>query len=208
MGKSNPSTAEYTIGMNYIDYLISLPWYKMTTDNLDIQRAESILHKDHYGLPEIKDRILEHLAVRILKSSKKYTILIVEDEEIARKNLTHVISREGYDVITAKDGLEGTQLINQHHFDIILTDLKMDKIDGMGVLEAAKKKDPDIEVIMITGYATVTTAVSAMRNGSFHFITKPFKVEEIRSVIKQALNKKKGQIESKGPETVKKELLH
>lgn len=199
MGKSNPSTAEYTIGMNYIDYLISLPWYKMTTDNLDIQRAESILHKDHYGLPEIKDRILEHLAVRILKSSKKYTILIVEDEEIARKNLTHVISREGYDVITAKDGLEGTQLINQHHFDIILTDLKMDKIDGMGVLEAAKKKDPDIEVIMITGYATVTTAVSAMRNGSFHFITKPFKVEEIRSVIKQALNKKKGQIESKGP---------
>lgn len=199
MGKSNPSTAEYTIGMNYIDYLISLPWYKMTTDNLDIQRAESILHKDHYGLPEIKDRILEHLAVRILKSSKKYTILIVEDEEIARKNLTHVISREGYDVITAKDGLEATQLINQHHFDIILTDLKMDKIDGMGVLEAAKKKDPDIEVIMITGYATVTTAVSAMRNGSFHFITKPFKVEEIRSVIKQALNKKKGQIESKGP---------
>jgi ATP-dependent Lon protease len=199
MGKSNPSTAEYTIGMNYIDYLISLPWYKMTTDNLDIQRAESILHKDHYGLPEIKDRILEHLAVRILKSSKKYTILIVEDEEIARKNLTHVISREGYDVITAKDGLEATQLINQHHFDIILTDLKMDKIDGMGVLEAAKKKDPDIEVIMITGYATVTTAVSAMRNGSFHFITKPFKVEEIRSIIKQALNKKKGQIESKGP---------
>ena len=199
IGKSNPSTAEYTIGMNYIDYLISLPWYKMTTDNLDIQRAESILHKDHYGLPEIKDRILEHLAVRILKSSKKYTILIVEDEQIARDNLAHVISKEGYDAITAKDGFEATQLINKHHFDIILTDLKMDKIDGMGVLESAKNKDPDIEVIMITGYATVSTAVTAMKKGSFHFITKPFKVEEIRSVIKQALNKKKGQIESKGP---------
>ncbi|KPA11949.1 Lon protease [Candidatus Magnetomorum sp. HK-1] len=199
LNKSNPSTAEYTIGMNYIDYLVSLPWNKMTTDNLDIKRAESILHKEHYGLSEIKDRILEHLAVRILKSSRKYSILVVEDEQIARTNLEHVISKEGYDVMTAKDGLEATQLLNQHHFDIILTDLKMDKIDGMGVLETAKKKDPDIEVIMITGYATVTTAVSAMKKGSFHFITKPFKVEEIRSVIKQALDKKKGQIESKGP---------
>jgi len=199
LNKINPSSAEYTIGMNYVDYLISLPWNKMTTDNLDIKRAESILHKEHYGLSDIKDRILEHLAVRILKSSRKYSVLVVEDEKIARANLKHVISKEGYDVMTAKDGLEATQLLEQHHFDIILTDLKMDKVDGMGVLEAAKKKDPDIEVIMITGYATVTTAVSAMKKGSFHFITKPFKVEEIRSVIKQALKKKKGKIESKGP---------
>jgi len=197
--KSNPSTAEYTIGMNYIDYLISLPWNKLTKDNLDIKRAESILDKEHYGLTEIKDRILEHLAVRNLKSLRKFSILVVEDEEIARANLEHVISKEGFDVMTAKDGLEATNLINQHQFDIILTDLKMDKIDGMGVLDAAKKKDSDTEVIMITGYATVTTAVSAMKKGSFHFITKPFKVEEIRLVIQQALEKKKGQIESKGP---------
>ncbi|MBF0451034.1 MAG: endopeptidase La [Candidatus Magnetomorum sp.] len=197
--KSNPATAEYTIGMNYIDYLISLPWNKTTKDNLDIKHAESILNKEHYGLPEIKDRILEHLAVRILKSSKKYNILVVEDEKIARANLEHVITKEGYHVKTAADGLEATNLLNQYHFDVILTDLKMDKIDGMGVLETAKQKDPNIEVIMITGYATVSTAVDAMKKGSFHFITKPFKVEEIRSIIKNALEKKRGKIESKGP---------
>ena len=111
LNKINPSSAEYTIGMNYVDYLISLPWNKMTTDNLDIKRAESILHKEHYGLSDIKDRILEHLAVRILKSSRKYSVLVVEDEKIARANLKHVISKEGYDVMTAKDGLEATQLL-------------------------------------------------------------------------------------------------
>ena len=70
--KTSPSSAEYTIGINYIDYLVSLPWNRMTEDNLDIERAESILNQEHYGLTKIKDRILEHLAVRILKLSRKH----------------------------------------------------------------------------------------------------------------------------------------
>ena len=69
--KTSPSSAEYTIGINYIDYLVSLPWNKMTDDNLDIKRAESILNEDHFGLTKIKDRILEHLAVRVLKMSRQ-----------------------------------------------------------------------------------------------------------------------------------------
>lgn len=88
--KTSPSSAEYTIGINYIDYLISLPWNKMTEDNLDIERAEYILDKEHFGLSDIKDRILEHLAVRILKLARKHRILVVDDEEMTRRNLEHV----------------------------------------------------------------------------------------------------------------------
>jgi len=79
LAKTSPSSAEYTIGINYIDYLVSLPWNKMTDDNLDIKRAESILNEDHFGLTKIKDRILEHLAVRVLKMSCQHKVLVVDD---------------------------------------------------------------------------------------------------------------------------------
>ena len=69
LAKTNPSSAEYTIGTNYIDYLVSLPWHKSTEDNLDIQRAAAILDEEHYGLKDVKDRILEFLAIRTLRLS-------------------------------------------------------------------------------------------------------------------------------------------
>ncbi len=80
----SPSSAEYTIGITYVDYLLSLPWNKKTEDNLDIARAERILNEHHYGLAKIKERVLEHLAVKVLIMSRKARILVVDDEEIAR----------------------------------------------------------------------------------------------------------------------------
>ncbi len=197
--RTSPSFPEYTIGTNHIEYLVSLPWNKMTEDNLDIRHAESILDEAHYGLTEIKDRILEHLAVRILKLSRKQHILVVDDEEMTRKNLDHVLTREGYEVMTAASGSEALNLLKKHSVEVIITDLKMENVDGMGVLASAKEKDPSTEVIMISGYATVSTAVEAIKKGSYYYLSKPFKLDEIRSTVKAALSKKRAQLESRGP---------
>jgi len=197
--KISPSSAEYTIGINYIDYLITLPWNHFTEDNLDINRAEIILNREHCGLDEIKERILEHLAVRLMKLSVKNTILVVDDEKMTRMNLLHVLSKEGYDVDTAASGSEALERIEKDRFDLVITDLKMDKIDGLMLLDSIKKINPATEVIIITGYATVLTAVDAIKRGSFHFIAKPLKLDEIRSTVKSALSKKTGVMDSKSP---------
>ena len=199
LDRTSPSAPEYTIGTNHIEYLVSLPWNKMTEDNLDIRHAQSILDEAHYGLTEVKDRILEHLAVRILKLSRKQHILVVDDEEMTRKNLDHVLTREGYAVMTAASGGEALDLLKKHNVEVIITDLKMENVDGMGVLASAKEKDPSTEVIMISGYATVSTAVEAMKKGSYYYLSKPFKLDEIRSTVKAALSKKRAQLESRGP---------
>ena len=138
--KTAPSSAEYTIGTNYLHYLNALPWNIHTEDNLDIGRAENILEEDHFGLSEIKNRILEHLAVRILKMSKKHRILVVDDEKPARQNLEYVFVKEGLEVVTAESGAEALKALEMYEFDAVVTDLKMEKIDGMDVLHAAKQK--------------------------------------------------------------------
>ena len=196
--KTSSDSAEYTIGINYIDYLASLPWNRMTEDNLDIEHAESILNQEHYGLTTIKDRILDHLAVRILRMSRKHRILVVDDEEMTRRNLEHVFQKDGYHVDTAASGVEALNLLEKSAYDVIVTDLKMEKVDGMDVLEQAKAKDPNTEVIIITGYATVKTAIEAMKKGS-SILAKPLKLDEIRSTIKAALFKKMVRLEPKGP---------
>ena len=199
LSKMSPSSAEHTIGVNHIDYLVSLPWNRETEDRLDIEAAEIILNEAHYGLREVKDRILEYLAVRILKASHKHRMLVVDDEKRARMNLEHVLKKDGHSVLTAANGLEALQLLKTENFDVVLTDLKMDKVDGMEVLEKAKSLNPNTEVIIITGYATVPTAVEAIKKGSYQFLAKPLKLDEIRSTIKKALSKKKAQLTSKGP---------
>jgi len=199
LSKTGPSSAEYSIGTNYIDYVVSLPWDNTTEDNLDMKRAESILEEEHHGLAEIKDRILEHLAVRTLKLSRTHRILVADDEKMTRMNLNHVLTKEGYEVSVADSGIAALELLDKGSFDVIVTDLKMEKVDGLAVLERAKAKDPTTEVIMITGYATVPTAVEAMQKGSYQFLAKPLKLVEVRSTIEKALVKKKARLESKGP---------
>jgi ATP-dependent Lon protease len=199
LAKNSPSSAEYTIGINYIDYLVSLPWRRMSEDHLDIGRAEAILDEEHYGLGEIKDRILEYLAVRILKLSRKRNILIVDDERTTRMNLEHVLRKEGYETRTAADGQEALELLETSPADLIITDLKMDRVDGMGLMERAKALDPNVEVIVITGYATVPTAIEAMKRGSHHFLAKPLRLNEVRSTVESALRRKQRQLKSRGP---------
>jgi ATP-dependent Lon protease len=198
LSKVNSSTAEYTIGLTYIDYLISLPWNKKTEDNLDLERAERILNERHYGLYKIKERILEHLAVKRLVTNKRPRILVVDDEEVALKTLERAFKKEGYMVITASSGMEAFKRLETSDFDVVLTDLKMEKINGIDVLEKVKSRHPDTEVIMITGYASVDSAIESMKKGAFHYISKPLKLEEVRATVRQAIEKKLSTRTSKG----------
>jgi DNA-binding NtrC family response regulator len=118
-------------------------------------------------------------------------LLIVDDERIALRNLEHVMKKEGYDVTSTQSGMNALKLLDEMQFDVVLTDLRMEKIDGMQVLAKSRERHPDSEVIMITGFATLDSAVDAMRHGAFHYISKPFKLDEVRQVVKEAVAKVK-----------------
>ena len=121
---------------------------------------------------------------------KKNTVLLVDDEPIAIQNLEYVLKKEGYAVTSSQSGPEALKLIDAKEFDLVLTDLKMEEVDGMKILERSKANWPDTEVIMITGYATLDSAVEAMKAGAYHYIAKPFKLDEVRKVTKEALEKR------------------
>lgn len=199
LAKTSPSSAEYTIGLNYLEYLVSLPWNAMTRDNLDIEHAKAILDEAHYGLDDIKERILEYLAVRRLKLTAGYRILVVDDDAIACRNLGHVLLKDGYDVETVASGQEALDRLGEHHFDVVITDLKMQTVGGLEVLKGAQQIDPSIEVIMISGVAAPPKAVEIIAKGAFHFLAKPLDLDELRTLIKKALHAKEKQYDSKGP---------
>jgi len=124
------------------------------------------------------------------------SILVVEDEDIARRNLEHILRKEGYTVIATNSGAKALDLLQYQDFDLVLTDLKMEKVDGMQVLAKNRELHPYTEVIMITGYATVDSAVAAMKEGAYHYIAKPYKIDEIRQIVGQALIKRRLQLEN------------
>jgi DNA-binding NtrC family response regulator len=121
--------------------------------------------------------------------TEKGRVLIVDDEKIAIRNLEHVLKKEGYLVKSTTSGQNALKILVQDSFDVVLTDLKMEKVDGMQLLKRTKELNPDTEVIMITGYATVETAIDAMKHGAYHYLTKPFKLDEVRKVVREAAEK-------------------
>ncbi len=121
---------------------------------------------------------------------KEARILVVDDEQIARENLEHILTKDGYRVVLADSGMSAMKELAAKEFDVVLTDLKMKQMDGMEVLARTKEQYPDTEVIVITAYATVGTAIEAMRKGAYHYIPKPYKIEEARLILKRALEKK------------------
>jgi two-component system response regulator AtoC len=118
---------------------------------------------------------------------EKKQVLIVDDEPNLRKILSAQLSRDGYDVLTAEDGEQGLALLREHHIDLVVTDLKMPKVDGMTLLREALREDPDLPVVMITAHGTVDTAVEALKIGAFDYLTKPFDKEEVRQIVGKAL---------------------
>jgi len=126
----------------------------------------------------------------------KEIILIVEDEDIARKNLEHILKKEGYDVVSVNSGMKALELLKSRTFDLVITDLRMKKVDGMEVLEKSRELQPLTEVIMITGYATVDSAVKAMKEGAYHYIAKPYRIDEVRKIAREALLKRRLRVEN------------
>ena len=116
-------------------------------------------------------------------------LLIVDDEEIAMRNLQHVMEREGYTVAACQSGAEAVALLGEQGFDVVLTDLRMEGVDGMDVLHKSRELQPDAEVILITGYATAESAVQALKQGAFYYIAKPFRLDEVRKVVAEAVAK-------------------
>ncbi len=114
-------------------------------------------------------------------------VLVVDDEAIALKNLGHMLRREGYDVTACQSSATGLKELQQHEFDVVLTDLRMRGVDGMALLRRARELQPECEVIVITGYATLEAAVEAMKTGAYHFIAKPYRLDDVRQWVKRAL---------------------
>jgi DNA-binding NtrC family response regulator len=116
-------------------------------------------------------------------------LLIVDDERIALKNLEHVMAKEGYEITSTQSGPNALKLLDEQQFDVVLTDLKMEKVDGLQILRKCRELYPDMEVIMITGFATLQSAVDTMKQGAFHYISKPFNLDEVRKVVREAVEK-------------------
>ncbi len=117
----------------------------------------------------------------------KHKILVVDDERSIREFFDILLRKEGYEVACAENGKEAVHLLNEQDFDLVISDVVMDGVSGIEVLRHAKSKDTDTVVIMITAYASAETAIEAMKEGAFDYISKPFRVEEIKVIISKAL---------------------
>jgi len=117
-------------------------------------------------------------------------ILVVDDEAIARDNVAYILEKGGFEVLTADDGDAAITLLEEQEVDLVLTDLRMKRRDGMAVLGAVRKLWPETEVIVITGYASVDTAVEAIQKGAYHYLAKPVKMDEMLALVHKALEKR------------------
>ena len=106
---------------------------------------------------------------------ERHTVLVVDDEKGIRDTLEKSLRKENYRVLVASDGREALDVINHDSVDVVITDLKMAGIDGLTFLRAVKQIHPEIEVVVMTGYGTIDTAVEAIKEGAYDFIQKPFK---------------------------------
>ena len=126
-------------------------------------------------------------------------ILIIEDEAAIRRVLTKILSEENdtYQVEEAEDGLQGIEKIKNEDYDLVLCDIKMPKMDGVEVLEAAKKIKPEIPMVMISGHGDLETAVNTMRLGAFDYISKPPDLNRLLNTVRNALDRNQLVVENK-----------
>jgi two-component system response regulator PilR (NtrC family) len=126
-----------------------------------------------------------------MANSKHGTILVIDDEEIMREILETLLTREGYEVRLASSGAEGLEIARALPIDVALVDIMMPGLDGIATLDELKRVDEDLAVIMITAYASVESAISAMKAGAFDYISKPFKNDEVLVVIRNAMERRR-----------------
>lgn len=118
-------------------------------------------------------------------------ILVVDDEQSLREVLSIMLKRAGYAVTSVSDGEAAIEQLQKEIFDLVITDLRMPKVDGMEVLRAVKSASPETVVLIITAFATADSAVEAMKQGAYDYLTKPFQVDEVQLIIRNALEKRR-----------------
>ncbi len=119
------------------------------------------------------------------------SLLVIEDKDSMREMLSKTLEAEGYEVETAKDGEGGVEKAKEKKYDVVLTDLKLPRMDGIEVLTTLKELDQDVAVILMTAYGTIEKAVEAMREGAFDFLTKPFDTDHLSVLIKRAMENRR-----------------
>ena len=119
------------------------------------------------------------------------SILIVDDDEVIQQTLFDVLKKRGYDIFLAGSGKESLEMIQKNIIDVILLDMKLPDVDGLDVLKKIKEFDSEILVIMMTGYGDIQTAVAAMKSGAYHYINKPFELDELKLLIEKGLETKR-----------------
>lgn len=122
-----------------------------------------------------------------LADAKNYSLLIVDNDPAHARAMTESLERVGYRCTVATSGPEGKQRLDQNAYDILITDLVMNDVDGMQMLDHCRRLLPECEVIMVTGHATVPKAVEAMQQGAFTFLEKPITPNRLRAVVAKAI---------------------
>ena len=118
------------------------------------------------------------------------SILVVDDEAASRESLKDVLGDEGYDVTAAADGAEALELLQTAEFDVILTDLRMPGLDGLGLLREARRLCPQTLVLLMTAYASVETAVEALRQGAHDYMIKPLVFDDVLGKVARLLERR------------------
>lgn len=131
---------------------------------------------------------------RVEVDNPKAKILCVDDEEVILGSFRKILVLDGYSVDTVERGQEALHLIQSHHYDFLFTDLKMPEMDGVDVAKSVKHLRPDIDVVIITGYATVETAVEVMKYGAMDYVQKPFTEDELLEFAQKSLLKRQDRI--------------
>lgn len=116
-------------------------------------------------------------------------ILLVDDEEIIRETLRRDLEEGGYEVITAENGEKAVKLVRKHHVDLVVTDLMMEGMDGIEVLKKAKEQDPEVCVVILTGFGDLASAIGAVRYGADDYLLKPYDFNDLQLRISRCLEK-------------------
>lgn len=127
--------------------------------------------------------------------SGNLSVMVIDDEPIVGKRLKPALEKSGYEVEIYETGAAALKRIEEKDFDIVVTDVRMDEVDGMDILARVTEKTPRTKVIIITGYATIELAREALAKGAFDFIAKPFKPDDLRETIEKAVQALKAESE-------------
>jgi DNA-binding NtrC family response regulator len=115
------------------------------------------------------------------------TVLVVDDEESVATTIVAILKRDGHDVTAVTSGTEAVRLLNERQYDVVLTDLRLADMDGVDVHKEVLRTSPDTAAIMLTGYASLESAVAALRSGAYDYLMKPSDVEELRATVNLSL---------------------